>query len=307
MSYAKIAETISSGGTVILDGGIGTELERRGVKMDESTWCGSATKTNLEELYGVHRAYIDAGADIITANTYASSRIMLDAAGIGDQVEQINRTAVETALKARDDSGKKDVVVAGSISHVIPVQIGSHVSDPDMVPDPSVYANAFNELAEILKNSGCEMILLEMMFDPERIRFAVEAGLSTGLPVWGGLSSRRSEDGSIISYLQTEELPFEDVVRAVAGYDVELMGVMHSPSDVVADSLDIVRKHFDGPLSAYPDSGHFKMPHWIFEDIISPEDLQDYARQWQASGVQVLGGCCGLSPEHIAALSELKT
>ena len=47
MSYAKIAETISSGGTVILDGGIGTELERRGVKMDESTWCGSATKTNL--------------------------------------------------------------------------------------------------------------------------------------------------------------------------------------------------------------------------------------------------------------------
>ena len=304
MSYSKIAKTIRAGGTVILDGAIGTELERRGVKMDDNAWCGAATATNLQELCAIHRDYIDAGADIITVNTYASNRTMLDAAGLADQVEQISRAAVETAIKARDESGSPDVVVAGSISHAVPAQMQLAAIDPD---DLSRYAAAFNELAGILKDAGCELILLEMMYDPTRIRLAIEAALSTGLPVWAGLSSRRGEDGSILSYLQTEDVPFDDIARMVAEYDFDIVGVMHSPSDVVAESLDIIRRHYDGPLSAYPDSGHFKMPNWIFEDVISPEDLLVYARQWQASGVQVLGGCCGLSPQHIAAISQLKS
>ncbi len=307
MAYSKIADTLNSGGTVILDGAIGTELERRGVEMDDNSWCGSATATNLQELYGVHADYIAAGADIITANTYASNRAMLAAAGIGDRVREINRAAVETALKARDQSGNPDVVVAGSISHAIPMQLGSLASNVDAMSDVSQYAEAFTELAGILKDAGCEMILLEMMFDPVRIRPAVEAALLTGLPVWAGLSSRRGGDGSIKSYLQAEDIPFDEIASLVAEYDVDVMGVMHSPSDVVAGSLDIVRQHFDGPLSAYPDSGYFKMPNWIFEDIISPQDLLIFARQWKQSGVQVLGGCCGLSPEHIAAISALKS
>ena len=307
MSYSKIAGTLESGGTVILDGGIGTELERRGVKMDDNTWCGSATATNLKELYGIHADYIAAGADIITANTYASNRAMLTAAGQGDQVEGINRSAVEVALKARNDSGNRDVVVAGSISHAIPMQLGSMASRTDSMPEGNEYLAVFTELAEILKDSGCEMILLEMMFDPARIRPAIEAALSTGLPVWAGLSSRRGSDGTIKSYLQARDVPFDDIARIVAEYDLEVMGVMHSPSDVVAESLDVVKQHFSGPLSAYPDSGYFKMPNWIFEEIIAPDELLEFARQWKQSGVQILGGCCGLSPEHIAAVSQLKS
>ncbi|MBC8239254.1 MAG: homocysteine S-methyltransferase family protein [Alphaproteobacteria bacterium] len=307
MSYSKIAGILKSGGTVILDGGTGTELERRGVEMDDNAWCGAATATNLKELHGVHTDYIAAGADIITANTYASNRAMLTAAGLGDKVEEINRAAVETALKARDQSGNPDVVVAGSISHAIPKQLGSPAASADPLPSGDEYTKVFNELAGILKDAGCEMILLEMMFDPVRIRPAVEAALSTGLPVWAGLSSRRGEDGSIKSYLPTEDIPFGEIASMVAEYDIDAMGVMHSPSDVVAESLDIVRQHFDGPLSAYPDSGYFKMPNWIFEDVISPQDLLTFARQWKQSGVQVLGGCCGLSPEHIAAISQLKS
>ncbi len=307
MSYSRISGKLSSGGTVILDGGIGTELERRGVKMDDNTWCGSATATNLHELHGIHTDYIAAGADIITANTYASNRAMLGAAGLGDQVEHINRSAVEVALKARDDAGNPDVVVAGSISHAIPKQLGSLASSADPLMDRDDYAKVFNELAGILKDAGCEMILLEMMFDPIRMRPAIEAALSTGLPVWAGLSSRRGDDGSIKSYLPTKDIPFGEIAKIGAEYDLEVMGVMHSPSDVVAESLDIVRKYFDGALSAYPDSGYFKMPNWIFEEIITPDELLVFARQWKQSGVQILGGCCGLSPEHIAAVSQLKS
>ncbi len=57
---------------------------------------------------------------------------------------------------------------------------------------------------------------------------------------------------------------------------------------------------------AYPDSGYFKMPHWQFENVIAPQAFLDYARQWIDQGAQIVGGCCGLSPEHIAALRPLK-
>ncbi|MBT7505253.1 MAG: hypothetical protein HN644_03170, partial [Rhodospirillales bacterium] len=97
MTYANVKDTLETGGVLILDAAIGTELERRGVVMDDHAWCGAATLTNLNELRGVHLDYIAAGADIITANTFASSRLMLDPAGLGDRVHEINKAAIETA------------------------------------------------------------------------------------------------------------------------------------------------------------------------------------------------------------------
>ncbi|MBT7779169.1 MAG: homocysteine S-methyltransferase family protein [Rhodospirillales bacterium] len=307
MTYANVKDTLETGGVLILDAAIGTELERRGVVMDDHAWCGAATLTNLNELRGVHLDYIAAGADIITANTFASSRLMLDPAGLGDRVHEINKAAIETAFAARDEAGRPDVLVAGSLSHIIPVQVGSYVSDASDRPSQQQYADAFGELAGIIKECGCDLLLLEMMFDPEfRMRPAFEAAKSTGLPVWAGLSAKWADDGSIVTYMQDQDVPFVDAVKLAAEYDVDAMGVMHSPSDVTWDALKIVREHFDGPLTAYPDSGYFKMPHWQFDEVISPADLVVFAEQWKKDGVQVFGGCCGLSPEHIRAISVLK-
>ena len=91
-------------------------------------------------------------------------------------------------------------------------------------------------------------------------------------------------------------------VEAKFAADVQAAGLMHSPSDVVGDALAILRGRFSGPLMAYPDSGYFRMPHWQFEDIIEPDVLVDFAKTWVDDGVQILGGCCGLSPKHIAAM-----
>ena len=81
---------------------------------------------------------------------------------------------------------------------------------------------------------------------------------------------------------------------------------MHTPCNVIGDAIAILRDAFDGPLAAYPDSGYFKMPEWQFEDVVSPDALLAFATDWVAGGVQVLGGCCGLSPAHIAAIAPLK-
>lgn len=306
MGYVDLEQKLEQGDVVILDGGTGTELERRGVPMNQNAWCGPATLDHLNTLEAVHLDYINAGADVITANTYASSRLMLTGAGLGDQVKTINRAAIETAHRARGASGRSDILVAGSLSHMIPVVDGTAKPDLSQMPDPAEMARAFREISALHVEGRCDLILLEMMYDPIRMPLAFEAATQTGLPVWAGFSVRRGEDGRILAFSPERDIPFEKTVQVLADFDVAAAGIMHSPSNVVGDALAILRDAFGGPLIAYPDSGYFKMPSWQFDDIIPPATFRRFADDWVEAGVQVLGGCCGLSPEHIGAVASLK-
>lgn len=306
MTYAPIKSRLDAGKTVILDGGTGTELERRGVVMNPDAWCGAATLDNLDILEAVHVDYIKAGADVITANTYASSRLMLGPAGLGDKVQDMNRAAVRTAIKARETSGRTDVAVAGSMSHMAPMQSGSSANDLSQLPSIEVVEEALTELATIHKEEGADLIVLEMVYRPVHVEALFKAAFSSGLPVWAGFACRRADDGAVLSFEQNHDIPFTEVTAILDTYDVPAAGIMHTPSNLVADSLDVLRKNYSGPMTAYPDSGYFRMPDWQFDNIIPPSDLVEYAKGWRQQGVQVLGGCCGLSPEHIEALATLK-
>ncbi len=306
MRYSRLQDRLNGGGVIILDGGTGTELERRGVPMDNNAWCGPATLDHLAVLEAIHRDYIRAGADIITANTYASSPLMLDPAGFGERFEEINCAAIETAHRAREASGRTDVAVAGSLSHMIPIVAGADRADLERAPGEEEIAEALQKLASLHKREGCDFILLEMLYHPERMAPAFEAALSTGLPVWAGFSARRGPDGQVLGFAQEDDIPFEDVVRILDGFDVAAAGIMHAAPNVIADALSVLRDAFDGPLMAYPESGSFKMPHWQFDAVIPPDDFRRYADVWAASGVQIVGGCCGLSPAHIEAIAPLK-
>lgn len=306
MAYAEIEHRLQSGGVVVLDGGTGTELERRGVTMDLEAWCGPSSLENAILLQRIHEDYIAAGADIITANTYASSRLMLEPAGLADQLKEINSTAIAAALRARDASGRDDILIAGSLSHMCPMISGTSIVDSDNVPSSAKMADAFAELATLFLDQGCDLILLEMMYFPERMGLAFHAAKQTGLPVWAGFSVRRGKNGQVLSFASDREIPFEDIVQVLKEFDVDAAGVMHSPSDLTGEAIEIVRGVFNGPLTAYPDSGYFEMPHWQFKDVIPPAKLLQVASQWVEDGVQVVGGCCGLSPEHIAVLKTLK-
>jgi homocysteine S-methyltransferase len=304
MSYAAIDERLRAGGIVLLDGGTGTELEKRGVTMDPSAWCGIAALENADILEAVHASYLAAGADIITANTYASSRLMLEPAGYADRFGEINRNAVAAAQRARESSGRRDAVVAGSLSQMCPMTPASDRADPDSAPPYSKIRDAFHELAALLADAGCDLILLEMMYDPRRLELAFEAALATGLPVWAGFSARRDAAGKVLGFAPDRSIPFDEVLAVLDSAEVQAAGAMHTPSDLIGDAIALVRRKFDGPLLAYPDSGYFRMPNWQFEAIIEPSTLVEFARTWIDDGVQIIGGCCGLSPDHIAALRD---
>ena len=301
-AYARVKSALDGRQFIVLDGGTGTELQRRGVSMDPAAWCGPATLGNDDLLTQIHLDYIVAGADVITANTYASSRLMLTPAGYADQVVEINERAVAAALRAREEADSvTHVAVAGSLSHMIPIVAGGRKVDSNLGLSKAQMSDGFHELAHILKAAGVDHLMLEMMYDPVRVPLAVAAALSTGLPVWFGLSARRGADGALLSYDQLDDVPLQDIVDLIPSSGIDAAGVMHTPSDLVSDSLDLVGAKFVGPLMAYPDSGHFEMPDWRFVDTISPERLETYLNEWIGHGARILGGCCGLTIEHIEA------
>ena len=78
--------------------------------------------------------------------------------------------------------------------------------------------------------------------------------------------------------------------------------VMHTSIDDTAEALSLIKSNWAGPIGAYPEAGHFEMPNWVF-DALSPADFVEHCRRWRRMGATLFGGCCGIGPEHIAALS----
>ncbi|HEX6102304.1 MAG TPA: homocysteine S-methyltransferase family protein, partial [Alphaproteobacteria bacterium] len=125
---------------------------------------------------------------------------------------------------------------------------------------------------------------------------------ATGLPVWIGFTCRRTEEGEILLRGRDVEIPLADAVAPVSEPGGALLAIMHSEPDTVAAALDILARHWSGPVGAYPHSGDFVMPNWLFEEVVAPDAFAEMAAGW-AGRVNVLGGCCGIGPDHIRALA----
>lgn len=185
-----LEERLRTGPILLLDGATGTELERRGVPMHRVAWSAAALQTHPEIVRQVHEDYIAAGAEVITANSFGASRHVLEPAGMGDQVAELNRRAVALAREARDRAGAgRPIWVAGSISSFIAE------ADPKNRPSPEAARRSYAEQAALLAESGADLLLLEMMRDIEYSRLAAECAAATGLPVWIGFTCKRDEAG----------------------------------------------------------------------------------------------------------------
>jgi methionine synthase I (cobalamin-dependent) len=282
---------------LIIDGGMGTELEKAGVTMSSDVWSGLAVLSDPETVRNIHQEFIAAGADVIIANTFAAGRHMLEPSGQGDHVQQINRDAVHLAHEARTNVGRKNVLVAGSICEWTTAR-QSQWTRPDAL------SRSVTEQAGLLAESGVDLIALEMCQHPELTRVCMEAALATGLPVWVGMSARRHKGCDDLSVFDHPEIDFEELVKIVAGYPVQVLNVMHTPVTDVDVSLDVLDRYWKGPVGVYPESGYFELPNWQFVDVIEPALLAEQAVGWVGRGVSMLGGCCGLGPDHIKALRQ---
>ena len=303
-AYDIVKERLDGGEVVLLDGAISTEIEKRGVPMDQLVWSGLGSKIGSGTLLEVHKDYIRAGADVITTNTFSSARHSLSAAGQGDATREINAMAVSLAKQAVDEASEgRTVLVAGSISPFgAYTEILGHESPPiDLLKD------SYREQAEILAEEGVDLLLLEMLRDVERAGVIVEAALATGLPVWSGFSSEVKPGKPVMplgEYAIADGATFEEMLGSVMALGGDMAIVMHSEVEYIAPTLEVMKEKWDGPIGAYAHSGYWSRPNWNFDAVISPDNYLREAEGWVEAGARLIGGCCGIGPEHIRLLSE---
>ena len=280
---------------IVIDGGMGTELEKSGVPMDGKVWSARAIMSHPQVVRQVHERFIEAGAEVVITNTFSAARHMLEPGGLGHEVRKINAKAVSLAKQARDAVAQHPVAIVGSICE------WTHDDDPTW-NSPDAVGRAAKEQAEILAESGVDIIALEMCERLELSEAVASAVTGLGLPVWIGVSARAHKDHDSLSSFSYADRDFENLVKVLCKYSPSLMNVMHTAVPDVGAAIDVVKKYWDGPIGVYPESGYFSMPNWNFVEIIEPAELAEQARQWLANGVRLLGGCCGLGPGHIQAL-----
>lgn len=281
-----------SGGTILLDGGTGSELRRRGVRLDPIAWSAPAALTHPALLTEIHADYLEAGADVITTNTFGATRFVLEAAGFEHAFERIVHGSVDAARRARERVGR-DALIAGSISCLPPG------FDVRAYPPAAAERAAYDELATLLAEAGADILALEMMEDAHHARLALDAVRAVGLPYWLGVSVRLTPDGRLVAY-DFPDTRFEDVLEALfAEGSPAVVNVMHTPAEAVTPALRAMRARWPGDMGAYPEiSG-------ATESLAAAARLSEWAGEWLREGIRVLGGCCGTTPWHIRHLRTL--
>jgi homocysteine S-methyltransferase len=304
---SRLTERLHNKEILLLDGGVSTEIRRRGVALDKNVWSGLATKTNPDEVRQVHEDYIKAGAQIITANTYSTARHVLESINLGHESKLLNLKSVQLAQQARDEVAREEVFIAGSMSSMPPLTSHQEVAVGGQIE------SSYQELAEGLADAGVDLIIAEMMRDIENASIVIKAAVSTGLPVFIGFSAMMAENGVDVRSLRwknaddtTSAHDFGEMVETLKPLGGQAAGIMHTRVEDIGPALEVLRQHWSGPLLAYAETGKLILPDWRYEEVSSPEDYAAEIEGWMEHyGVQIVGGCCGTGPEHIRALRQL--
>ena len=304
----RLEAHLRTGGPVILDGGNGTELQRLGVPMDQDVWCARALADRPDAVHQLHRRYIDAGADVITTNSYSATREAMHRYGLAAHFEDWNRRSVRIALEERGRSSRAEsIVVAGSVSTY------GQYGHPEL--DRKTVFDHFRAQGEILVDEGVDLLILETLGSTVRtIKTMVRATRDLGVPLWVSVSCVRDHDTEAVM-LGVEEStesplaaeahgPLEEAVREIMSAGGSALLMMHSVRDLTSDAVRVMCETYTGPIGAYPNAGYWTRPNWTFVDQVSPEEYLADARTWIETGAVIVGGCCGVGVEHIRALAD---
>jgi S-methylmethionine-dependent homocysteine/selenocysteine methylase len=263
----------------------------------------------------MHELYIEAGCDIITTNTYSSARHNLEPIGLIDRTAELNMRAVMLAADARDRKARgRDVYIGGAISNFGLLVGGEtrgalhrHSRSRQAITAEQARAN-LREQAEILAAAGVDFLMVESTGSMEHRMWIHEACRATGLPVWVGFRCRRDAGDATIRVGHSSATPFTDGLATVVKAGADAICIFHSLIDVTTPAIAEAMAVYQGPIVAYPEADRkdYTTP---FKDEaeknrVSPAEYARIAAGWAQSGVQVIGGCCGIGLPYIRALSE---
>ena len=279
------------------------ERMRRGMVFDgpQGTALGASTNKDWEtpeelnlwdpdRVRDMHRAYVDAGAEVITTNSFGGNRVRLARAGLTDNLVDFNRRAAEIA---REVAGA-DVLVAGDIgpSGEFMEPFGDHTE--------AEFVEVFAEQGRALAEGGVDFLLIETMSDLGEVRTAIQGAKSTGLGVVATMSfctNKRTMMGVTPG----------DAAREMLAYGADAVGANcgNSPEEMTDILLEMRESSPDSIILAQSNAGipEIKQGRVVYK--CSAEEMAGYAEKWVAFGVQAVGACCGSTPEHVKAITDV--
>lgn len=277
---------------LLLDGATGTELQRRGVSTTLPLWSAKALLDAPDEVRKIHLDYINAGADVITTNTFRTHRRTFEKAGIGDKAPDATRFAVRIAKEAVEESSR-EVLIAGSISPL------EDCYRPDLSPGES--DDEFYEIADILSEKGVDFLLLETMNNLTELRSAIRACQKTQKDFWVSVNPSNYDFKVLLSGEKVLEAQ-----RIAEGEGAKVFLVNCAAMAVIEDAVKMLGEKATIPYGGYANNGTPDDRHgWRFDVSISPEEFAAHALRLKDFGATRIGGCCGTSPEHSAKVAEL--
>jgi len=277
---------------LLSDGAMGTVLHQKGVGFDV---CFDELNLVNPALVGeIHRDYIDAGSQIIQTNTFGANRYKLGRFGLSDKVVEINTAGVELARRVILGSFK-DILIAGDVG-----PLGVRLAPFGRVK-PEDAREAFQEQILALISAGVDLILIETMSDLQEARAAVKAArtVSQDIPLIASMTYTR-DDRTLLGDAPTS------VARVLSAEGADIIGVNCSGGPV--QILRILRQMRaalpEGKFSVMPNAG---WPEQVGGRIMypaAPEYFGEYVETFLRNGARIIGGCCGTTPEHIAAMRK---
>jgi S-methylmethionine-dependent homocysteine/selenocysteine methylase len=288
--------------TILLDGGTGRELKRRGIDVPSTIWSAQALMTAPSAVRDVHADYIRAGADVITTNNYTCTRDILGSVGLAGRLSELTVLARDIANEARAEWGQSGVRIAGSL----PPLISSY--RPDLVHPETVMRAAYDEIAGLLA-PGVDLFLCETMATAVEARIAAMAALATGKPVWVSFTL---EDSTYNGRLRSGESVAE-ALAALDGLAIDAVLFNCTPPEAIDVALPEIRACAGGKIGAYANAFLPVPKQWVMaSDGLNPTRPEldaarygQFAAGWLKDGIDIVGGCCGIGPEHIRRLRDL--
>ena len=290
----RLAALLGADRPILFDGGMGTLLQDMGLEdgVPGELW----NLENPDAVRGAHAAYADAGARLLTTNTFGGTRPRLELHGLGDRVREVNRAAARLARTVADE---RRLLVAGDLGPtgelLAPLGTLTHEQAQEL----------FAEQLLGLVDGGIDLVLVETLSDLGEADAALAAArqVAPGLPV----AVTMSFDTNVRTMMGVR--PGDAVAHLVAaGADAVGANCGRGPEEMEVIAAEMVRARVDGVLLvAQSNAGLPQLVGDHFEYDATPDDLAAHAKRLAELGIDLVGGCCGSTPAHIAAMDAILT
>lgn len=292
MTHPSFTEALATRPWLLADGATGTNYFQMGLESGDAPEMWNFE--HADRVRELHRRFIEAGADIVLTNSFGGNRHRLKLHNAQGQVREINIAAARNA-RAEADSAGRPVYVGGSIGPT------GEIFQPVGAMSHEDGVTAFEEQAKALKEGGVDVLWIETMSSEEELRAAVEGAAKAGLPI----VTTMSFDTNGRTMMGITPKAFGALTASLATQPVAIganCGV--GASELVATVLGISEARPDAAVVA---KGNCGIPQYVDGHIHytgTPELMADYARIALDAGARIIGGCCGTSPEHLAAMRK---